>query len=233
MPYVLTTGALLLTWVIFRYERFSRRQSAIAEARAVVDAVLTGMVNADGEPQGWGDLYFLKVYTDKELAVRTKEAGRVVFEEKRFDQVFEVPIEPLVAVATAANGPDLVLKETRFAANTALWRIRVFNQLVRLETAFNAQHSVEVRSERTPRDRREDLAKASEMIVAMLHRDGIGYAGTTKGWYGVLRQALRENVQYLDDLQGWSIRRHFREFLFVLGDVVFTVVFVAILYHAV
>jgi hypothetical protein len=54
------------------------------------------------------------------------------------DQVFVVPTEPLARLATTPPSPGLISQDTVAAANTALWRLHVFNQLVGLQTAFNA-----------------------------------------------------------------------------------------------
>ena len=220
MPYILATFALALTWFVFRIERFARQQSAVGAARAVLDAVLHGMVKGSGDQSGWGDIYITKLYDGDVLDERVGEARRVVFAEYRFDQVFVVPAEPVAAVATAVFPTGLLLESTRFAANTALWRLQVFNQLVGLETTFNGQHAADVRSTDTSPERREELAEASAHIVRMIHGDGIGLAAAPTGWYGILKEALEENVAHLDGLRGFSRRSYLREPLLAGIDLV-------------
>ncbi len=231
MSYVLAAGALLATWVVFRLERHARQQSAVGAARAVLNAALHGMVKGFGDQRGWGDIYFATRYTPAVLAEQASEAHRVVLAEQRFSQVFEVPTEPVAAVATAVYPTDLLLERTRFAANTALWRLRVFNQLVRLQTTFNSQHTAEVVNPETPAERREELAAASASIAVMLHGNGIGEAAAPNGWYGLFKETLEENVRHLDGLRGFSCSRYFRDPL-ALVDLVAIGVFAAAVFYA-
>lgn len=240
MVYVLATAAIFVSWGVFRIERFARRQGEIAAAQAVLDAAENGMVKGFENEPGWGDKYFSTIYETGDdhraigpLAMQESEAARLVLKEFRFAQVFEVPVEPVAALATAAFGPDLVQKKTRFAANTALWRIRVFNQLVRIQTVFNTQHAAEVRSVFTSQEKRGELADASAMIALFLHGDGIGLAGDSRGWYGALKHELESNIEYLDRLKGFSWKRYFREQLFVgIDAVAFCALVVSIILRA-
>jgi hypothetical protein len=52
------------------------------------------------------------------------------------DQVFVVPTEPLAKLATTAPQNGLIDVATVAVANFALWRVHVFNQLVRQLTDF-------------------------------------------------------------------------------------------------
>jgi hypothetical protein len=230
--YVLAAVALVLTWSVFRLERFARQQSAISAARSVLQAVLSGMVAGFGEQPGWGEMYFGDPYTPVRLQQQASEAQRVVFHERRFAQVLEVPTQPVAAVATAAYPADLLLEQTRFAANTALWRLRVFNQLVGVQTSFNTRHAVEVANADTPPQRLHELAEASARIALMLHGDGIGHAGAHDGWYGALKDSLQRNVRHLDDLRGFRWSGYRREPLLALADLAVLAAFAAAVAHA-
>jgi hypothetical protein len=228
VAFIFAALALGATWFVFRLQRFARQQSEVDAARAVLDAVLHGMVRGLDGREGWGDLYFQTRYVLGSPALKNQEsnATRMVTEALGLQQVLEVPTEPLAAVATAIYPSGLLLERTRIAANTALWRVHVFNQLVRQQTSFNRQHLAEVTDDGTSDQRRTALATASARLSVMLHLDGIGTASDPDGWYGQLKDALETNVAHLECRHGFSFWRWFEEPL-VLVDFIAVAIFAA------
>lgn len=217
----LTVLALVVAWTTFRLERFSSRRHDIAGARAVVSAVQRGMTEGmpelDARYQGWGEIYFTTVYDRRTALLRANQAAKAV-EARGWDQVFVVPTEPLALLATTAS--DLISQETIFAANFALWRVKVFNQFVDAQSAFNARHAAEIMDQSTSQKRLLALAVAARGISEGMHFDGIGSAGSAEGWYTRLKDAVESDIKRLREMEEegfWTWRRGSRHL--VVGDV--------------
>jgi hypothetical protein len=228
----LTAFAIVVAWAIFRLERFASRRRDIAGARAVLAAVQRGMIEGlPGDPQSaWGEAYFAEVYDFATAVARAKEAGAAVTNRRAWESVFSVPTEPLAVLATSST--DLISSETIFAANVALWRVRVFNQLVRVQDDFNARHASEFVQGDPPR--LAALADATRELSFGLHFHGIGQAGTDEGWYGRLKRAVAADVERLGALgrEGlWTPRRGERHL--IAGDVLAALVAAAVIVGAV
>jgi hypothetical protein len=78
---LLTTSALVVAWVIFRLEREGARRRDIAGARATLIAVQRGVV--EGMPelgpafQGWGSIYFSRIYDFRRRSTRGSKHERL------------------------------------------------------------------------------------------------------------------------------------------------------------
>jgi hypothetical protein len=220
---LLTALTLALAWFIYRLERATTRRREIASARSVLLAVKRGIV--EGMPElgeylrGWGEVYFSTIYDGRTAALRANETRKAV-EARGWDQVFVVPTEPLELLATSAAA-DLISEETVFAANFALWRVGVFNQLVQKQTQFNARHAAEMVDPATTEGRLRALGVAASNITESIHFDGIGTASAEGGWYARLTAAVTRDVdrltQLLEGRSRWGYRgeRHL-----AIGDVV-------------
>jgi hypothetical protein len=109
----------------------------------------------------------------------------------------------------------------------ALWRVRVFNQLVRVQDDFNARHATEfVHGDPA---RLAALADATRELSFGLHFHGIGQAGTDDGWYGRLKRAVAADIERLGALgrEGLWAPRHGERHL-IAGDVLAALVAVAV-----
>ena len=98
---------------------------------------------------------------------------------------------------------DLISEETVFAANFALWRVEVFNQLVRAQTDFNMRHAVEIFDDKLDTDRRTVIAEAAQEISVGLHIGGIGRAGEAGGWYQRLTESVHADTERLRRMRHW------------------------------
>jgi hypothetical protein len=82
--------------------------------------------------------------------------------------------------------------------NHALYQIGVFNQLVRQQTDFIAQHLHEIADGSLSTYRRRVLASAARSQSRMLHGVGIGNAGGAGGWFRYLTDEIDENIKWLN-----------------------------------
>jgi hypothetical protein len=137
MTEIVAAFGLLLAWFAFRYERHRRWRDAVDAAYGTLRAVHYGMVQGltPGQAIGWGQVYFANDYNHAQALERARETWDVVM-EGGVDQVFVVPTEPLAKLATTAPQNGLIDVATVAVANFALWRVHVFNQLVRQLTDF-------------------------------------------------------------------------------------------------
>jgi hypothetical protein len=196
---VLAAAAIVAGWIIFRLDRRAQSKATVAHARALLNAVREGIVEGAAGQSGWGETYFSKVYDAREAALRATEDRRAI-EGKSINQVFAVPTEPLAALATATGpGAELISQRTLIAANVALWRVRVFNQFVEMQSSFHVRHLTEIVDPNTGSDRRRALGVAADVVSTFMHGSGIGGANLPGGWYHELKEAVAENVANLDD----------------------------------
>lgn len=203
MIQILTAGAFLLAWFVFRYDRHGRRRDALEAAEGTLQAVHYGMVQGLTQAQavGWGQLYFYNEYDQLGAQARAQQTYDTVM-NGAFDQIFVVPIEPLARLATSPPQEGLIEAKTVATANFALWRIHVFNQLVNQLTEFYSTHGDEIGSEATGQARREELAAAARQLSYVIHHYAIGWSwsareGQGEGWYGVFVRALGANMRDL------------------------------------
>jgi len=204
---VLAALALGVAWLIFRLERWATRRRENDAALSILLAFQRGI--AEGMPElgenykGWGEIYFSTIYDARTALKRGLDHADAV-EKFAWEQVYVVPTESLELLATTTLGGDLISEETIFAANFALWRVHVFNQLVDAQTAFNMRHAAEILDEHTSSVRRSTIAQAAQEIGVGIHSAGIGGAGAPGGWYDRLTKAVEADVKRLRGLQSWS-----------------------------
>jgi hypothetical protein len=215
VPAALGVLALALAWAIYRLERLASRRRDIDAARSTLIALKQGMLGDPAE-LGWGDLYFAHGYDDDGAKRRAASDAEAIL-NGTFNQVFVVPAEPLLVVAASPAAGDLISDETIRAASFGVWKIGVFNQLVRAQTDWNVQHGVEVLDPATSDGRRDSLARAAVGVSHMLHLQGIGEANAQGGWYRRLKRAVD------DDLLRLAVERRLlwtrNEWWHVAGDV--------------
>ena len=138
-----------------------------------------------------------------------------------FDLVFVVPTEPLEHLARASPRTGFISVETVSAANVALWRLQVFNQLVGQQTLFNALNAAEITNRSLDPERKAALAEAARGMSFTVHRHGIGLANAPGGWYRNLKEALSSDIAELERLERrpWW-RRTLSEPVFAAVDLV-------------
>jgi hypothetical protein len=216
---VLAVLGLTLAWTTFRIGHDASLRREIAAARGMLTAVRAGIVEHDGG-KSWGEAYLSTPYTDVSAASRAMLASEGVV-RGTFDQVFVVPTEPLELLARAAPAKGFISVDTVAAANIALWRLHVFNQLVGQQTLFNALHVIEIVDRDTPPERKSVLGDAARAISFSVHRHGIGMANAERGWYRKLKDGLQRDIDALRrrEAQPWW-RRGLSEPAFAAVDVI-------------
>jgi hypothetical protein len=193
---LLVLAGLGLTYVVYRRQRFDSNAQQVRSAIAVLRAVREGM-------SPWGDMHFGgKGYTADSANVRAQDDYRAV-KAGGYGQNFRVPTEPLTTLIQQPGEGAFIRRETIAAANIALWRLGVFNQLVQQQTDFNALYLSQ--GQALSDEQREALADAARNISVMIHRDAIGDAS----WYRGLMKAIEENIADLErrlERKWWSRR---------------------------
>jgi hypothetical protein len=225
--------AFVFVWLIFRLERAAERRAAIAAARATLVAtqrgIVLGMPELGDAYQGWGRLYFSKSVNGS-MALAAGDAARKLVEHGTSYQLYRVPVGPLERLAAPVRAGGLVSEQTVHAANLALTRITVFNQMVDKQTSFNVAHAVEIADSQTPPERRQAISLAARQMATALHLDGIGRAGETGGWYRRLTEALSADIRRLDQLRESSWWRNYNGASYLLiGDVLAVLVCAAVI----
>ena len=138
----------------------------------------------------WYDSFFTTSYEGKAADERAEVDAKLV-NKGQYMQNYVVPTAP-VASLTELSGDTVPFSEkTVLAANVALSRMTVFNQLVRQQTDFNARFGVELY--RLSAEDRAPIAEAAKRISHDIH-SAIG----DKSWYDQLKIALDDNIAMLD-----------------------------------
>ena len=176
-----------VTIYIYRRQQLDSEDQRVAATIDVLNGVQKGLTE-------WGDRHFGgDGYLDAEAHRRAEDDYKAIVESQgNYVQNFRVPSEALVSVI---NHSDLIDVDTIKAANVALWKIGIFNQLVQQHTDFNARHITEYLAEPLGSDRREVLGRAAEELSYRMHRYGIEDAG----WYKELKRAVDVNITNLED----------------------------------
>jgi hypothetical protein len=225
--------AFVFVWLIFRLERAAERRGAIAAARATLVAtqrgIVLGMPELGDAYQGWGRLYFSKSVSGS-TALQAGDAAQRLVEHGTSYQLYRVPVAPLERLAAPVRVGGLVSEQTVHAANLALSRIAVFNQMVDKQTSFNVAHAVEIADSQTTAERRYAISLAARQMTTALHLDGIGRASEAGGWYRRLTEALSADIRRLDQLRESSWWRNSKGAPHLLiGDVLAVLVCAALL----
>lgn len=226
MELALAAAALAVTWLVYRLQQYGSRTRDIEATRASLLAIKGALVEkprqAADDPQppqpAWGDIYFTTVYDAKGLNERA-HAARRQSELGVFDLVFVVPTEPIELLATSPAGEDLISAETIYAANLALWRLHVFNQLVMQQTVFNAVTYTDRLDASVSRKRHDAIAEAAAYFSLVLHKYGVDGVAAEGGWYQRLTAALEKDIDRLTRLRGFSLDRFREQPFLVFADV--------------
>jgi hypothetical protein len=178
---------LAVTLGIYLVQRNASIRREINSTLEVLRAVQNGITT-------WGKKYFTTSYFGQLGVDRAKDDYHRMIKRDPA-QNFRVPTEALTSLIQQPETGLLIDRNTIEAANEALWKIGVFNQMVQAQTDFNALHISEVMDKRLPDADLEALALASQRISEQIHKDGIEDAG----WYERLQDALDQNIRTLTD----------------------------------
>jgi hypothetical protein len=182
---LIVLATLFVTYLIYLRQASASDERDIDSVLGMLRAVRSGI-----EP--WGKEYFRRGYDD-DAAAKQSERDADLVRTNNYYQVFSVPTEPLAAIIEHPEEGWLIDTDTIEAANIALWRLRVFNQLVQQQTDFNAYYLPEIYDGTLSQPRREALAAAAGQISRMIHGRGIGDAS----WYRDLMDSLDRNIERL------------------------------------
>jgi len=189
---VLLCVGFAIAVLIYRMQRAASRRRDVQATRALLAGVKSGMA------EGWGSWFFSNGYSSENAGLRARQDFEKISNSKNYGQVFLVPAHTVAALLTSPSVGDLVSLETITTANLALYRIGVFNQLVKQQTEFNTRHAAEIVDDTLPPERRTAIAREAYGISNMIHADGIGEANLPGGWYRSLTEAVEKNVCALD-----------------------------------
>jgi hypothetical protein len=233
LTFALLALAFVFVWLMFRLERSAQRRAAISAARATLVAtqrgIVLGMPELGDAYQGWGRLYFSKSVNGS-TALEAGDAARRLVEHGTSYQLYRVPVAPLERLAAPVRAGGLVSEQTVHAANLALSRITVFNQMVDKQTSFNVAHAVEIADSQTPAARRQAISLAARQMATALHLDGIGRASEAGGWYRRLTDALSADIRRLDLLrESWWRRNYSGAAHLLIGDLLAVLVCAALI----
>lgn len=182
----IAVGAIVISWALYGLGQRASRKRDLEAARALLGGVLAGIA-------GWGDEYFANPYTDESVETRAQQ-DRMTVMRQNWIHIYEIPTEPVAALVSGAAVSTWINQKTIEAAGVALWRMRLFNELVRQHTDLGRQHFAELVDPALPTERREAIATAAYRQSAFLH----GAIGTA-AWYHSLKRALIDNIAQIDD----------------------------------
>jgi len=178
---------LALAWFVYRWERDERRKTALRATEKTLLAVREAVAS-------WGKLYFEKLYDADAIEQVGRHYGRLTLKGSR-EQVLVVPREPIELLLMDAGRGGSLSGATLKAANYALWRIDVFNQLVIQQTELTTKYLLEIKKPFWVRPvHRLAIRRAIVDQARMLHRFGIGMANTAGGWYYELERAITDDI---------------------------------------
>lgn len=177
---LLVLTGVAVAWSIYRRQRGDSRRQRKESTLAHLSGVKAALAD-------WHDNFFMTGYEGAAATARAQldynhvKAGGYI-------QNYRVPTEPVASLIRPAEELWPVEPTTIQAANVALSRMTVFNQLVQQQTDFNLRHSVELR--RLTEDEREPIAQAAMRISSDLHGGAIG----DSTWYMNLKKSLEDNI---------------------------------------
>jgi hypothetical protein len=175
--------------------------------RSIRREIVTALEVLHGVKDGMSQWSYLHFSTDYSGAAGDQRADvdRKLVQGGGYMQNFRVPEAPLVSLIQQPGTGLLIDGKTIEAANVALWKIGIFNQLVQQQADFNTLHLSEYADPSVDQDRHNVLAEAAARISAMIHKDGIGDAS----WHSIFMSALDSNIAKLDRLDRghWRILR--------------------------
>jgi hypothetical protein len=153
----------------------------------------------------WGDLHFGGTGYNEETARTRAQLDHDAVIHGSHSQNFRVPTEPITSLIEQSETGWLISGETIAAANVALWKVGIFNQLVQEQTDFNVLHLAEFSDMNIDTSQRHQLAEAAWKLSMSIHQHGIGDAS----WYRDLMGALDRNIETLEGrrVRKWWSRR--------------------------
>jgi hypothetical protein len=187
-----------LTYVVYRRQRFDSEEREVVSTLALLHAVRDGMST-------WGDLHFGGTGYNEETARTRAQLDHDAVIHGSHSQNFRVPTEPITSLIEQSETGWLISGETIAAANVALWKVGIFNQLVQEQTDFNVLHLAEFSDMNIDTSQRHQLAEAAWKLSMSIHQHGIGDAS----WYRDLMGALDRNIETLEGrrVRKWWSRR--------------------------
>ena len=202
---VVIVGVFVAYWIYHKQDRradIQRQKSTLAHLEGVRDAL-----------RDWHDNFFNTPYKGQAADDRAELDFNLVMRGGYMTN-YRVATEPVASLIRPAAGIEPYSRKTVRAANIALSRMTVFNQLVQQQTDFVAFNTVELRrlSRQQPvtlhsllaaldsppmpdDDPRRPIAEAARSISSQLH----GVIDDAS-WYLELRAALDENIDELTAL---------------------------------
>jgi hypothetical protein len=189
----LALAGLALAWLVYQLQRRTEDEGVRTTAHDALAATRDGLAS-------WSGAYFDGPgYTAVTAAARARLDRDMILEKHSYNQVLRIPTEPLAALILSPEKSH-VTRQTVKAANFALWRFGVFNQLVQQHTDFNARHAAEIVDTSLTENRRRTLADAAFTSATMIHLDGVG----NTDFYRELESALEENIEALKPRKWWA-----------------------------
>ena len=173
-----------VAWWIYKNQdkasAIQRQKSTLAHLKGVKAAM-----------EEWHDNFFTTSYEGTAAQDRSESDFNMVM-RGTYIQNYRVPTEPVSSLIEPAGDIWPYSTETVRAANVALARMTVFNQLVQQQTDFNLRHAAELR--RLDEEERKPVALAARRISEDLHGGAIADAS----WYHELKKALEDNIRLLE-----------------------------------
>jgi hypothetical protein len=176
-------GAAVAVWIYGRQSETSERQQ-----RRSSHAHLRGVKAALEE---WYDNFFMTSYEGVAASERAQRDYEAML-QGGFIQNYQVPTEPVSSLIQPAGDIWPFSDDTVRAANVALARITVFNQLVQKQTLFLVNQAAELA--RLDEEGREPIARAGMTISKQIH--GII---DNADWYHQLKRAIEDNLKEIDE----------------------------------
>ena len=174
-------AVLVAVWVYSRQSSASKRQmreASFDHLRGVAAALIE-----------WHDNFFMTSYADKDANARADLDANLI-EQGRYMQNYVVATTPVASLTEITRGTWSFDERTVRAANVALSRMTIFNQLVQKQTDFLVQHAVNI--EFLSVEDRKPIAAAAKRISMDLH----GAIGNN-AWYVDLKWAIARNMRDL------------------------------------
>ncbi len=179
---------LILGAAYIAFHVYKLQQDAVNRQRQ--QASLNHLEGVRASLTDWHDSFFSTSYKGKLAAERAQFDYDQIRKHRSFMQNYRVSIDPVASLIALSGDTWPFSQRTVRAANIALSRMTVFNQLVQQQTDFNVLHAADLRRfggrDRTP------IAEAGFTISGIIHG-----AIDDASWYHDLKLALDLNIAEL------------------------------------